>query len=400
MTPAKSDEHQPTRDEMIAHACALIPKLKDRAAETEQLRRIHPDTVQDLHDTGLWRLHQPVRYGGVELDYALYIDIGEALARGCASTSWVWANLVSHNWMLAMFDQAAQDEVWNRDNHTLIGSGLIYPCGKVDRVDGGYQLSGRWPFSSGIDPSSWVMLGGMVPAAEGEDAPTPRIFVVEKSDIEVIDTWDVAGLVGTGSKDVACENVFVPEHMTLNPRDGRGGPTPGSAVNKNPIYRLPILALFPHIIAGTVLGIARGAYDDFVGEIRKRTATYNKSKLAEHTTIQLRIAEAGALIDAARLLLHSNCREAADIAEANDDFTDDDKTRWRRDGAYAAGMCAKAVDVIYAAAGGGANYRRNPLQRHFRDVHAGVSHIGVAWDVNGAEFGRTAVGLPHGNPNV
>ena len=312
MTSAKSDEHQPTRDEMIAHACALIPKLKDRAAETEQLRRIHPDTVQDLHDTGLWRLYQPVRYGGVELDYALYIDIGEALARGCASTSWVWANLVSHNWMLAMFDQAAQDEVWTRDNHTLIGSGLIYPCGKVDRVDGGYQLSGRWPFSSGIDPSSWVMLGGMVPVAEGEDAPTPRIFVVEKSDIEVIDTWDVAGLVGTGSKDVACENVFVPEHMTLNPRDGRGGPTPGSAVNKNPIYRLPILALFPHVIAGTILGVARGAYDDFVGEIRKRTATYNKSKLAEHTTIQLRVAEAGALIDAARLLLHSNCRQATE----------------------------------------------------------------------------------------
>ena len=116
--------------------------------------------------------------------------------------------------------------------------------------------------------------------------------------------------------------------------------------------------------------------------------------------MQLRIAEAGALIDAARLMLHSNCGEAAAIAEAHGEFSDDDKARWRRDGAYAACMCVKAVDVIYAAAGGGANYRRNPLQRHFRDIHAGVSHIGVAWDVNGAEFGRTAVGLPHGNPNV
>ena len=388
------------REEMVARAVDLIPKLKERAEETEYLRQIHPDTVQDLHDTSLWRIHQPARYGGSELDYALYIDIGEALARGCASTSWVWANLACHNWILGMFGLAAQDEIWNRDSSTLIGSGLIYPCGKVAQVDGGYRLSGRWPFSSGVDPSSWLMLGGMVPSADGDEAPTPRIFVVEKSDIEVIDTWDVAGLAGTGSKDVACENLFVPEHMTLNARDTRGGATPGSAVNENPIYRLPVLALFPHIIAGTILGIARGAYDDYVGDIRTRTATYNKSKLADHTAMQLRIAEAGALIDAARLMLHSNCGEAAAIAEAHGVFSDDDKARWRRDGAYAACMCVKAVDVIYAAAGGDANYRRNPLQRHFRDIHAGVSHIGVAWDVNGAEFGRTAVGLPHGNPNV
>ncbi len=400
MAEVISDIDRPTREEMVRRACDLVPKLQQRAIETERLGYIHPDTVQDLHDTELWHVHQPIRHGGLELDFGLYVDIGEALARGCASTAWVWANLASHDWMLGMFVKEGQDEIWDEDRETLIGSALIYPCGRATRVDGGYRLSGRWPFSSGIDPSTWVLLGGMVAADDDDDEPTPRMLAVRKSDIEVIDTWDVVGLVGTGSQDVACEDLFVPEHRTLNPRDARGGPTPGSAVNAHPIYRLPLLSLFPHVIAGPILGIASGAYDDYVGEIRTKTATYNKSKLAEHTTMQLRIAEAGALIDAARLLLHSNCDEATGIAEAGVVPSGHQKVRWRRDGAYAAGMCAKAVDVVFAAAGGGANYRRNPMQRHFRDIHAAVAHIGVAWDVNGAEFGRAAVGLPHGNPNV
>lgn len=322
---------RPSREDMIARAWDLVPKLQDRAAETERLGRIHPDTVQDLHDTRLWRIHQPFRHGGLELDFALYIDIGEALARGCASTAWVWANLVSHNWMLGMFAAEAQDEIWDQDRDTLIGSALIYPCGKITAADGGYRLSGRWPFSSGIDPSSWVLLGGLAPSDGGDNGPTPRMLVVPKSDIEVIDTWDVAGLVGTGSQDVACDDLFVPAHMTLDLRDIRGGATPGSLVNDNPIYRLPVMALFPHVIAGPILGIARGAYEDYVGDIRTRTATYNESKLATLTTLQIRIAEAGAQIDAARLLLRDNCNEAAAIAEADGDFSDGHKARWRRD---------------------------------------------------------------------
>ena len=156
-----------TRDEMIRRAGALVPSLKKRAAETERLGRIHPDTVKDFHDSRLWRVHQPERYGGLELDFTLYIDIGEALGRGCGSTAWVWANLVAHDWMLGMFPIKAQDEIWHEDPNTLIGSALIYPCGKAEIVDGGYRLSGRWPFSSGIAPCDWAMLGGIVQTETG-----------------------------------------------------------------------------------------------------------------------------------------------------------------------------------------------------------------------------------------
>ena len=315
---AKMNSAALTRDEMIKRAWALVPALQERATETEQLGRIHPDTVKDFHDSRLWRVHQPKRYGGLELDFTLYIDIGEALGRGCGSTAWVWANLAAHDWMLGMFPVNAQDEIWHEDPDTLIGSALIYPCGKTEIVDGGYRLSGRWPFSSGIAPCDWAMLGGMV---QTDDGAEPYIFNVRRKDMEVIETWDVSGLVGTGSEDVACEDVFVPNHMALPLKDTRGGPTPGSAVNSHPLYQVPLLALFPHVIAGVLLGIARAAFDDCIENTKGRIATYNQAKLADYTNQQMRISEAGASIDAARLLLRDNCLEAErTVAETGSDI--------------------------------------------------------------------------------
>ena len=391
---------RPTRDEMVGRARDLIPRLRSRAAETERLRRIHPDTVRDLHETRLWRVHQPGRVGGLELDFALYIDIGEALGSACASTAWIWTNFVSHDWMLGMWPVEGQDAVWDDNPDALIGSSLVYPPGRAEPVEGGYRLSGRWPFSSGVDPSDWLMLGGMTPPQTGDGPPEPRMFMVPTASVDIIDTWHVAGLAGTGSKDVAGDGIFVPGHMTLDARDTRGGATPGSAVNPGPLYRMPVLALFPHVIAGPILGMARGAFEDYVEATRTRVSTYNTGRLADYATTHVRIAEAGALIDAARLMLHDNAAEAARIAEADAIPDDGHKSRWRRDAAYASGMCVKAVDLIYGAAGGAANYDSNPMQRHFRDIHAAIGHIGVSWDVNGAEFGRTAIGLPLGNPNV
>ena len=387
----------PSRGELVRRAAELVDSIAARADETERLRKLHPDTVEDLQNAALWGVHKPFRYGGSEGDFGMFVDIGEELGRACTSTAWVWVNLVSHNWMLGMWPERAQDEVWGPNPEARIGSATIYPPGRVARVDGGYRLSGRWPFSSGIDASHWVMLGGMMPPEDGEGGPTPYIFVVDCADIEVIDTWDVVGLLGTGSQDVACEDVFVPGYMALSPHDMRGGPTPGSAVNPASLYRLPLLGLFSHIIAGAMLGAARGAFDLYTESIRSRAATFNTQRIAGHAAVQLRIAEAASVIRATRLQLRDGPREAHAIAEEGRIPTEVEKTRWRSDAAYACRKCADAVDLLYRASGGAGNYRRNPLQRFFRDVHAGVGHIGVSWDANGAEHGRALLGLPHGN---
>lgn len=403
----------PARDDIVGRARDMAPALRARAAEAERLRRIPEATVRELHENGLWRVLRPARYGGWETDYGVLLDVAAELARGCASTAWVYANLASHNWMLPMWPEGAAAEVWGENPDALIGSALIYPPGRVEPVAGGYRLGGRWPYSSGIDASDWVMLGGMDPELGDNGAPGPRMFVVRVADIDIIDTWHVAGLAATGSKDVACENLFVPAHMTLPVRETRGGPKDGpnggivgEATGRPaaPAYRLPVLALFPHLLAAPMLGIAQGAYEDFVESLRTQVSTYNASRVAGHTTVQLKIAEAGVLIESARLLLRENWMEAHRIVEGSGDENGTPdlraRMRWRRDAAQAARNSLRAVDLIYEACGGRANYRDNILHRRFADIHAAAAQIQVVWDINGPEFGRVELGLPPENPNV
>ncbi len=387
-------------EEMMRRARELVPALKERAAETERLRRLPDRTFEDLHASGLWRIVQPGRWGGSELNYRAQVEVPMELARGCASTAWVHTNLALHHYMLGMWPAAAQDEVWGGDPDTLIASALIYHAGTVDRVAGGFRVSGRWPFCSGIEHCDWVMLGGMAPPAAGGGPPAPHIFVVPRANIEVIDTWQVAGLAGTGSHDVACADVQVPAHMVVAAAELRGGPSPGSAVNPGPLYRLPLLALFPHVLAGPMVGTAMGAHEDQVEELRGAVSLYNRSSVAEHTTMQLRVAEAGVLIDGARLLMRDNCDEAHRIAEAAEVPGLETKTRWRRDAAYAAANAVKALDLIQGGAGGRANYASHPLQRRSRDIRAAAAQIQVLWDINAPEYGRAVLGLKLANPNL
>src|SRR6202162_6099037 len=166
---------------MVARATALIPHLRDRAARTQDLRRLPPETERDLHDTGLFRIVQPKRVGGSEFDYVALVDCADALGQGDASVGWNFANLSSHHWMLGMFDQRAQDLVWNKDANALIASSFIFPAGRARKVDGGYRLSGSWPFSSGVDASEWNMLASVVSSDDEADGIEYRIFLLNKS---------------------------------------------------------------------------------------------------------------------------------------------------------------------------------------------------------------------------
>jgi len=385
-----TSEDLPGYDEMVARAAALTPKLAARADEVEKTRVIHPDTVRDLWETRLWQAVKPKRYGGLELRYGVFIDLSERIGQGCASTAWIYGNLLSHDWMLPMWNPQAQDEVWKDNPTALIASSLVATAGTAKRVTGGYEISGQWPYCSGIDPSDWMMMGAMI----DDDGPRRPIWMVVPRDaFEEIDTWQVSGLVGSGSRDVKCEGVFVADHMTLLPHEARGGPTPGSGHVPGLLYQLPVLGLFPHILLGPMIGIAQGAYDDYVGEIRDRVSTYNASRLSEHVQIQMKVAEAASLIQAARLLGHDNIREAERIAESGRIPTVAEKIRWRRDGAFAAQNCVKAVQLLQSAIGAAGNYLSHPFQRRFRDMHAAAAQVQVNFDINGAEFGRVELGL-------
>lgn len=378
--------------ELVTRARLLVPVLRQRAAETEKLRRLPDATVADLQETELFRLFQPARYGGIEAPARAFIDIGGTLGRGCGSTSWVFNNLVVHNWMLGYWPVQMQDEIWNADPRALIGSSFVFPAGRAEKAPGGYRLSGKWPFSSGIDASEWMMLAAPVAGGDGK-APEPRFFTVPKSDYRVIDNWHAMGLAGTGSKEVTTDNIFVPEHRTLAAADGKGAPHPGSQLNSGALYKLPWYALFGFVNGATALGIAQGAIEEFTVATRARAATATGRQLADLATMQLRVAEAATQIDAAETLMVKDCEEAMRVAEAGKLASMEEKTRWRRDAAFAVRMSVKAIDLLFAGAGGAAILDSHPLQRALRDAHAAQGHIGLNWDANGTMFGRVALGL-------
>ncbi len=389
----------PTYEELIARARALVPVLKSRTAKAEALRQVPEESIQDLHDSGLFRILQPRRVGGAELPFRAIIETSAILGRGCGSTAWVYGNLASHHWMLAMWDPRAQDEVWGESPDTLVASAFVFPSGHAIKTDGGYRLSGRWKFSSGIDPSHWSMFGAIVhdeSTGEGEY----RMFLVPQSDYRPIDTWFVAGLKGTGSKDIEVADVFVPAYRSLAVSDARGGPTPGAALNPGALYRIPVFDMFPYVVAGTALGIAEGAVVSFTSETASRLATYSATRMVDYSAVQIRLAEASAAIDAARLVMLARCDEAMEIAQREAAPTIEDKVRFRRDGAYAARLCTRAVDLLFEASGGDGLYDRQDIQRAFRDVHAANSHNALTWDVAAALYGKVALGMRLDHPTI
>jgi 3-hydroxy-9,10-secoandrosta-1,3,5(10)-triene-9,17-dione monooxygenase len=382
---------------MLERAHALVPKLRERAVQTEEMRRLPPETEQDLHEAGLFRILQPKRVGGSELDYVALIDLADVVALADASVAWNLANLASHHWMLGMFDERAQDLVWKDNVNALIASSFVFPAGRATKVAGGYTLSGRWPFSSGVDSSTWNMLAGIVSSEDGADGLEYRIFLLKQDDYKILDTWNSTGLKGTGSNDVEANNVFVPDYMTLAVKDVAGGATPGSTVNPGPLYALPVFALFPFVLSGAALGNSQACLDDYIEIARHRASTYNRAKLGDLQTTQIKIAEASAKIDAARLIMRETCIGAMADARRGEIPKLAEKTKYRRDGAYAVNLCTEAVALLFSASGARGLYTAGALQRQFRDAHAINAHIAFSFDAAGTNYGRVALDLPSEN---
>jgi 3-hydroxy-9,10-secoandrosta-1,3,5(10)-triene-9,17-dione monooxygenase len=395
--PSATDADSSAYAAMIAKARALVPHLRDRASKTEDLRRLPIETERDLHEAGLFRILQPKRVGGSEFDYVALVDCADAIGQADASAAWNFANLSSHHWMLAMFDKRAQDLVWNKDVNALIASSFIFPAGRARKVDGGYVLRGSWPFSSGVDSSEWNMLASVVFSDDEADGVEYRVFLLNKSDYTIKDTWNATGLRGTGSNDVEVNDAFVAEPMTIGVHELAGGPTPGSAVNPNPLYALPVFSLFPYVLSGVALGNAQACLDDYVELASHRASTYNRAKLGDLQSTQIKIAEASAKIDAARLIMRSTCIAA--MADARRGYVPDTaaKTRMRRDGAFSVNLCTEAVSLLFAASGARGLATSGALQRQFRDAHAINSHIAFNFDAAGTNYGRVALGLPSEN---
>ena len=384
-----------THAELWGRAEELLPKLRERAARCEELRRLPDETLRDFHDAELFRIHQPKRVGGAELEFAAVVTFGALLARACASSSWNWVNFAAHHMMLGMFAPQAQDEIWGKSADALIASSFVFPAGKARKVEDGYVISGRWPFSSGVDPSDWNMLAGLA-RLDDHLPPEQRVFLLHRSQYQVIDNWFAGGLRGTGSKDVEVKEEFVPEHRTLAVADTKGGPTPGSAVNPGPLYQMPVFALFPYMLSGVALGTAEGLIDEY----RPASGRMTGARVAEIQSTQIRLGEASAYARASRLVQEFNCGEAEALITQGKIPDAKTKARYRLEGAYAVEWAVRAVDVMFGLYGASGLYESGHVPRAFRDAHAVKQHFSFNTDIAGTTYGRVALGLASDNPTL
>lgn len=373
-------------------ASAVVPALAERAAACEAARRVPEQSIAELQQSGLMRMLQPARFGGSELGLDVFLDVVMELARGCPSTAWVFSNLASHAWNIAQFELQAQEDVWGRDPRALAATGLAFPCGRATPVEGGWRVSGRWPFASGVDASDWMLVGGMAENPGG--APERRFFLVPRPDFASLDNWHAYGLTGTGSHDVEIKEAFVPAHRSVSAETfAAGRDLPGARLYDTALFRIPNFAAFAYILCIVPLGTAKAAVESFTAGVRQRAGTYTGARVAELTPVQARIAEAAACVEFAETVLRRDWRELEDGVAANNYPSMETKLRWKRNVAFAMQLVVRAVDALMPAAGAGGLSLHLPLQRQFRDIHAASAHIALTWDVHAAAYGQSALGL-------
>src|SRR3954469_14351432 len=388
-----------TYEEAMRRARDIVPTLRSRAQKCEEARVLLPENEKLLHGTGLFRFHQPRRFGGMELPFIAVVDIVAELARGCPSTAWNVGNLGCHHWILAYYEPETQHEVWGESPDALIASSIALAAGRGRKVDGGFVVSGKWPFSSGVDNSQWNMLA--VTIYEDKTPVDWRLCLVPKSDYTIIDTWYAMGMVGTGSKDIEVKEVFVPERRALELPKTRGGlEHPGAKINSGPLFRIPIVASAGHPLSPTALGAAEGALEHVTQSFRTRLGTYTGAKVADFQAVQIKIAKARALVDSARYLMRESAKLFDAYAERNDVPDLETKLRLRIQNTLAVAQSREAVETLWSCYGANAIYTRDPLQRYLRDTQAINQHFSFNFDIAGSAFGTVAMGGKYANPSL
>ncbi len=375
-------------EELLGRASALIPVLQERARRTEELRQVPAETVQDLLDAGLYRIGVPKRFGGLDVNYGLALDVGVELGRGCASTAWCYSLWTAHAWLVGYWPLPAQEEVFGANPDALCSSSLNVGKSDCVPVAGGYRLSGRWEFSSGCDSASWLMLGV---AGIGQ-----RNWVLApRGDYRIVDNWFVSGLRGSGSKDIVVDDAFVPRHRVLEVNSAGDGDWSGWELHGQARYRAPIPVLLGWDLVAPMLGIATGMLDEFTARL---VGTSGPGRTADSPAIHRRLSQAAAEVDAGRALLDRDVQEILRKAEAGELFAPLERARFRRDKAFIAQLCLQAVNRLFDLSGGHALFDSVSLQRFHRDAHAAAHRDGLIMELGGQQYARVVLGLEPDGP--
>jgi 3-hydroxy-9,10-secoandrosta-1,3,5(10)-triene-9,17-dione monooxygenase len=388
-----------SREELYSRAQGLVETVYARSEETEKSCRLAEETIAAMRAANLHRILQPGRHGGAEAHFSGMVDIVETISQGCCAAGWCLTQYCSHNCLLGYWPAEGQDEIWGAMPDALVAGVLIPACGKARKVDGGWRLSGQWPFASGVYGADWFIAAAF--AENGDGPPIAQMHAVPFADYTILDTWQTAGLRGTGSADVAIDDVFVPDARALPVELTKGGGNaPGCAVNSAALYKLPAFAMFSINQSAAALGLAQGTFDRYIEEGRSRVATVSGKSLADYSTVQAKVGEAHTAVETARLLLHNSCDLGMAVAERGEVAPMELKTELRAKACMGGVLSAKAVDLLFQISGGAGLYDRHPISRAMRDANCMRGHITQNLDVNASNHGRVLLGLPSADPAI
>ena len=367
---------------------ALGQEADRRSAEIEALRRLPEDIADNLVGTGLLRAWVPARYGGDETDVTTVLDAIEELAWHDGSTAWCAMIGATTSLTAARLAPEWAERIYGEPK--AVTGGYAMPAGTATPVEGGLEVSGNWQWGSFAQHCTWIGGGCLVvgpdgkPAARSDGLLAPFVFL-EPDQVELLDTWRVAGLKGSGSTDYRVARAFVPE--------GRWAQVVGPASLDGALYRMPLLGCLAVGVCAVALGLARRAQDELVALAGGKRPSQSAKLLAERSVVQAQVAQAEAGWRGARAFVREVVEEAWAATTAGDDLTGEHKRLLRLAATDATRRAAQAVDLMYGAGGGSSIHESSPLQRVFRDVHVATQH-GMVAERTYEVLGRMALGLP------
>lgn len=385
----------PTREELVGKVSAIAPVIRANAAWAAEHRRLHEETFAALADAGVFRMRTPARYGGYECDARTMVEVAEAIARADGSASWVAATSWIPAWVLGMFPDEVQDEVF-ADPGVRLSSTIGPGTATAVPAPGGVVVSGAWPFISGAAGSRWQQIMAILLDPDGE--PYPVMGLVPTAQLEIVDDWYATGLRGTGSVTTVAREVFVPRERIMPVPMLLGGQSASKQNAGAPMYRSPLIMVAAASTVGTCVGMARAVSDAFHDRLPGRKITYTDyASQREAPVTHLRVAEAALKIDEAGF-------HALRLAELHDAkcasgeaWTVHERVRSRADEGAAARLALEAADLLAAASGGSSAYAKVPVQGLLADLRAFALHGMMTPDVNTETYGRVLCGL---DPNT
>jgi 3-hydroxy-9,10-secoandrosta-1,3,5(10)-triene-9,17-dione monooxygenase len=360
--------------ELVERARNMIPALKERSAQANAERCLPAQTIHEMQEAGFFRVLQPKRHGGFELDPQVFVDIQMTLAEGCMSTAWVYGVVGVHPFQLALLDARAQRDVWDSNDATLVSSSY-QPVGIVEPVEGGFRLSGRWGFSSGCDHCEWVLLGALIPPAEPGGAPDMRTFLLPRSDYQIVHDWNVFGLQATGSHGIIVDKAFVPEYRTHRAVDGFLCKNPGQAVNTSPLYRLPWAQIFVRAVSSAAIGALQGSLDAFRNIAAKRVSTNTGKATKVDPAVLNAAARTQSAVYEMKTVMTRNFDDMMTRIRAGEEIPLQDRVRYRFESSQVVRRCADLCDDLLPLLGGRAIYMDSPVVRYWLDINAARAHV-------------------------